>query len=76
MEILVRFDQEQYSKLCLETNKKDTVDNEESVTTDILAVPDTGVNGHAQRHLFPTGVILRTANCSWRSPSGSNKYVS
>ena len=67
MEISVRFDQEQYRKLCMETNKKDTVDNEESVTTDILAVPDTGASvncsgvdmlrilGLSKRHLFPTG---------------------
>ena len=44
MLLSIRFDQEQHSKLCVETNKKDTVDNEEKVKTDIVAVPDTGAS--------------------------------
>ena len=74
MLISVRFAPEQHSKLCMDTNKKDTVANKENVKTDILAVPDTGASvnctgvnilgilGIRKRHLFQTNVILRTAN--------------
>ena len=44
MLLSIRFDQEQHSKLCVDTNKKDTVGNEEKVKTDIVAVPDTGAS--------------------------------
>ena len=44
MLLSVKFDKEQYSKWCVEVNKKDTVDNEEKVKTDIVAVPDTGAS--------------------------------
>ena len=74
MLLSIRFGHEQHSKLCVDTNKKDTVGNEEKVKTDIVAVPDTGASmdcsgmdilgmlGIKRRHLFPTSVILRTAN--------------
>ena len=74
MQLSVKFDKEKYSKWCMEVNKKDTVDNEEKVKTDIVAVPDTGASvdcsgvdilaifGLRRRHLIPTKAILRTAN--------------
>ena len=74
MLLSIRFDQEQHSKLCVDTNKKDTVGNEEKVKMDISAIPDTGASmdcagaeilrslGIKRRQLFQTNVMLRTAN--------------
>ena len=42
MKISVSLDYEQYSNLCVETNKDDTVRMEGDIKTEISAIPDTG----------------------------------